>query len=88
VWNDFEERGFFLCGMILRREKIIPHKKKPLSSNSFHTKRNLSPQNHSTQKETSLLKIIQHKKKPFSSKSFNTKRNLSPQNHSSQNETC
>ena len=20
MWNDFEERGFFLCGMILRRE--------------------------------------------------------------------
>jgi hypothetical protein len=49
------------------------------------TKRNLSPQNHSTLKETSHLKIIQHKeetshlkiiqnkKKPLTSKSFNTK---------------
>jgi hypothetical protein len=60
---------------------------KPLFSKSFITKRNLSPQNHSTQKETSLLKIIPHKKKPLSSKSFHTKRNLSPQNHSTQKET-
>jgi hypothetical protein len=66
VMNDFEERGFFLCGMILRWEvsshfEIIKHKKKPLTSKSFNTKRNHSPQNHSTLKETSHLKIIQHK---------------------------
>jgi hypothetical protein len=60
---------------------------KPLTSKSFNTKRNLSPQNHSTQKETSHFKIIQHKMKPLTSNSFNTKRKLSPQNHSTQKET-
>jgi hypothetical protein len=44
-----------------------------LIDKSFNAKRNLSPQNHSKQKETSHLKIIQNKKKPLTSKSFNTK---------------
>jgi hypothetical protein len=48
--NEFEVRG---------SSKSFNTKKKPLTSKSFKTKRNLSPQNHSTQKETSHLKIIE-----------------------------
>jgi hypothetical protein len=82
VLIDFEVRGFVLCWMILRWDVSFcverfwcERFKRNLSpQNHLTQRRNLSPQNHSKQKETSHIKIFQHKKKPLTSKSFNTKK--------------